>query len=357
MKTIEITQTPTPQAVPCASEFGFGRFFTDHMFVADFDLRNGWHSPRVIPFGDLKMSPVASSLQYGQSLFEGMKAFRGVDDRVRIFRPEFHHNRLGEGARRLCMPEVPADFFLEGIKALLRTDGKWISADAEASLYLRPTLIATEAFLGMRPAETYQLLIPASPASQPTTRKPPLKIWVELDHARAAIGGLGSVKASANYGASLYATTRAKAAGYDQVLWLDSATKSVIEEVGTMNIFFHFGDEIITPPLDGTILGGVTRDSVIQLLKAWGIRVSERKLTLAELMGTSDQLVEAFGTGTAATVSSIGKFRIGDERLQLRSPPESLAEKLKLELRRICRGEVTDSFGWLTPEADSFLES
>ena len=348
MKAIEIKKARELQSIPDPAEFSFGKFFTDHMFVANFDAQKGWHSPRIIPFGDLQISPVASSLQYGQTLFEGMKAFRGVDKKVRIFRPEFHQKRLCAGADRLCMPGVPLDLFLEGIRALLRTDEAWVSADPRASLYLRPTLIATEAFLGMRPAETYQLLIPASPASLPPGEKPPLKIWVELEQSRASVGGLGAVKASANYGASLLATTRARAEGCDQVLWLDSATKTIIEEVGTMNVFFRIGDEFITPPLEGTILAGVTRDSVIRILRSWGLRVTERKLTVTELFESQHQLSEAFGTGTAATVSSIGEFRVGPRLLQLAPAVDSVASRLKAQLRAISRAEVVDGFGWMS---------
>ncbi len=353
MQKIEVVRSSNLSDPPPVADIGFGQYFTDHMFVAHYKAEKGWHSPRVTPLENFSLHPAAAVLHYAQALFEGMKAYRTIDGGISLFRPTFHADRFATGARRLCMPEVPTDLFIGGIEELIRQDQRWVIAGEGTSLYLRPTLIGTESFLGMRPAREYLFFVIASPAAQYfKNNKQPLRIWIEKEQSRAAVGGLGAVKAAANYCASLQATTRAKEKGFHQVLWLDSAHRTNIEEVGTMNVFFQIGDQVITPPLDGTILGGATRQSVIELLKSWNIDIQERKITLQELLTSyqSGQLLESFGTGTAASVCSIGEFSFDGGRIDLADLCEdSLSHRLFDEISQRTQGIRPDSLNWLSP--------
>jgi branched-chain amino acid aminotransferase len=337
-----------------AGELGFGRYFTDHLFVAEFDQDRGWRDPRVVPRATLAMDPAASALQYGQSVFEGLKAFRDPRGGAhRLFRLDRHTARLRASARRVCLPEVPEDLFADAVRSAIRADADWMPTAEGTAIYIRPTLLGTEAFLGVRPSTAamfYVLLSPVGSYWQGGRR--PLRIWVEDTYVRAALGGLGAAKTGANYAASLLAAEVAKSRGYDQVLWLDAERRERVEEIGTMNLFARIGDTVITPAIDGTILDGVTRASVLDLLREWGVKTEERPLDLAEIIAAhaSGTLREMFGTGTAAIIAPLGalggkpgELTIGDGR------EGELTRRLFDEIRAIQSGAAEDRHGWLTP--------
>ncbi|MFN9067617.1 MAG: branched-chain amino acid aminotransferase, partial [Bdellovibrionales bacterium] len=305
---IPIQKNSTPKVKPSPQQLGFGKYFSDHMYSVKYQSTKGWYSAQITPYAPLQIDPGASVLHYGQALFEGMKAFRQINGDCVLFRPQFNWKRLCEGADRLCMQAPPMEMMIEGVHQLVRLEKDWIPEEKGSSLYIRPTLIGTESFLGVRPSEEYLFFVICSPVgSYYTEGSAPIKIWVEDQYLRASPGGLGATKAGANYAASLKAAQLAKKKGYAQVLWQD-VNHQYIEEVGTMNVFFVIGDEIITPELDGSILPGGVRDCAMTLLKDKGYRVSERKLAKQEIIDAhqSGQLKEAFGTGTAAVISPIG---------------------------------------------------
>jgi branched-chain amino acid aminotransferase len=347
---IPVERTRTPRPRPPESELGFGRFFTDHVFRAEWSEGKGWHDARVEPYGPISLDPAASALHYGQAIFEGVKAFRHPGG-LRLFRPKDHAARLVASARRLCIPEVDPGLLLDGIRALLHTDADWAPSAPGTALYVRPVLFATEAFLGVRPARSYTLLVLVSPVGGYFSGPPrPLRLWVERDRARAARGGIGGAKAAANYVASLLAAEEAKARGFDQVLWLDAAEHRFLEEIGTMNVFAKVGGHVLTPPLEGTILAGVTRACVLQLLRDRGGPVEERRVALDELVEAraAGRLEELFGTGTASLVQPIGEVAWEGASLALPTPGDgALGEQLRKELAAIQRGEAPDRHGWL----------
>jgi branched-chain amino acid aminotransferase len=351
---ITVERTARPRTRPQDADLGFGKVFTDHMLLAEWDEGKGWHDARIVPYGPLPLDPAASVLHYGQAAFEGMKAFRRDGGRMALFRPHAHAARLARSAARLCMPEVPEPLLLEGVKALLREDAAWMPSAPGTSLYVRPFLFATEAFLGVRPSKSCLFAVIVSPVAGYFSGPPrPLKIWVEQERARAARGGIGAAKAAANYVASLQAAEEAKARGYDQVLWLDGAEHRYVEEIGTMNFFAKISGRVVTPALEGTILAGVTRDCVVQLCRDLGMPVEERRVTLSEIAAArkAGTLEEVFGTGTASLVAPIGELGWGGgEGLQLPAPgPGALGEKLRGALGAIQRGEAADRHGWLEP--------
>ncbi|MGE3262353.1 MAG: branched-chain amino acid aminotransferase [Bacteriovoracia bacterium] len=348
---IEIKKTSRPRAKAPVGQLGFGKYFSDHMFLLDYQ-DGRWQRPRIEPYGPLSLEPGACVLHYSQCLFEGQKAFRGGNGKVRLFRPRFHAERMAKGARRLCMPSVPEEDFLAAVRALVKLDADWIPDSKGSSLYLRPTIIGTESFLGVRPAEKYTFFIITSPVGAYYAEGfNPVKIWVEEEFVRAAPGGLGAVKAGANYAASMQASMAAKANGFSQVLWLDAVTHKQIEEVGTMNVFFRFKNEVVTPPLGGTILNGATRDCVIRLLQDWNINVRERSLTIDEVLQAykSGDLLEAFGTGTAAVISPIGELSTKNETMKLCPDGKAaeLTQRLYNEITAIQYGEKADPYGWI----------
>ncbi len=346
---ISVQRTTKPRPRPKDDELAFGRIFTDHMFLAEWDEGKGWHDARVVPYGPISLDPAACCLHYGQEAFEGMKAFKAGGAGMVLFRPRKHVERLARTAKRLCMPEVPEDVFLGGVKALLREDAGWLPSAPGTSLYVRPFIFATEPFLGVRPAKQVLFAVILSPVggyfSGPAR---PLKLWVEQERSRAAKGGIGEAKAAANYVASLQAAEDAKHAGYDQVLWLDGAEHKYVEEVGTMNFFAKLGGKLVTPALEGSILPGVTRDCVIQLARDAGVTVEERRVALAELVqaGKAGTLEEVFGTGTASLVAPIGELAWKGDQIRV-SGTGALGEKLRTTLAGIQRGEVADKYGWL----------
>ena len=346
---MERTRNPRPR--PAEDALGFGQHFSDHMFEMEWNAKDGWHGARIRPYGDISLDPAASVFHYGQAMFDGFKAFRGKDGVIRVFRPDMHCARIRDGAKRMCLPSVDAKFVEHALFKLLQVEESWVPVARGASMYVRPTLIGTEPFLGVRPAGRCLFFIIMSPVGAYYAEgAKPVKIWVEQEQVRAARGGLGAVKAGANYAASLFAAQRARDRGYAQVLWLDAAEHRYLEEVGTMNLFLRIGDELITPPLHGSILPGVTRDSVLRVLRDWGLRVSERDVSLDEVRQAhaAGELREVFGCGTAAVISPVGELGIGDERLVIAGGGTGeIATRLYDELTGIQYGEKPDRYGWM----------
>ncbi len=351
--TIPVTKTTSPRPRTPESELGFGKVFTDHMLTVAWTAAHGWQDAKIVPYGPFAMDPAASVLHYGQAMFEGMKAFRGADGKVRLFRLMRHCQRMQSGAPRLCLPALDPEDMAEAIKAIVKVDADWVPSVPESALYIRPTLIATEAFLGVRPSEQVLFYVILSPvgAYYGGGALTPVKIFIERQLTRAAPGGIGAVKAAANYAASLQAAVRVKKDGYAQVLWLDGVKHETIEEVGTMNLFVVIGDELVTPPLSDSILSGVTRDCVLTLAREWGVKVSERPLALAELTAAhaAGTLREVFGSGTAAVVSPVGELATESSKMVINDGKVgALSLRLYEEITGIQRGTRPDRHGWLT---------
>jgi branched-chain amino acid aminotransferase len=317
---IRIVKATTHKPKPKDSDLTFGSVFTDHMFVADFQDEKGWYDPRVEPYGPIPLDPAAAVLHYAQGIFDGLKAFRGVDGKVRLFRPQKHVERMNNSARQMCIPPLDPDLALRSLVTLVGIERDWVPKMIGTSLYVRPTIIASEAFLGVRPAKSYIYFVILSPvgAYYPEGMAP-VKIRVEERHVRAVEGGLGGAKTGANYAASLMASEEAKHEGFTQVLWLDGVRRTYIDEVGTMNIMVKISGEVITPPLGGTILPGVTRDSVLTLLRDWGAKVTERPVSIDEVTAAhkAGTLEEVFGTGTAAVISPVGELAYRGQRMTI----------------------------------------
>ncbi len=332
------------------SKLGFGKWFTDHMFTMKYLESKGWHDAKVQPYGPLPLDPASMCLHYAQEIFEGLKAYRGKNGDVYLFRPEENFKRMNASAERLCMPQLDVPAAMEGMKALLKLDRDWIPRSAGTSLYIRPTMIATEAALGVHAANEYLFFIIVGPVGAYYAQGfGPTKIFVTKDFVRSAPGGTGSCKAGGNYAASLYASRIAAEMGYTQVLWLDAVQLKYVEEVGTSNIFFKIEDELITPPLAGTILPGVTRDSVIKLATSWGMKVTQRPLPLEEILTAqkNGKLKEAFASGTAAIVSPVGQIYFEGKEYDINGGKTGpLTEKLYNEILQIQYGEKEDPFGW-----------
>lgn len=353
MTGIRIEVTKSPKVKPPEKDLGFGKFFSDHMFATDWSPEQGWHDARIVPYGPLPIDPAAGVLHYGQAMFEGAKAFRAKDGAINLFRIDRHCQRIAHGAPRLCMPAPDPQELERAIHALVRLEHDWVPRSPGTSLYLRPTLIATEGYLGVRAATRYLLFVIGSPVGgyYGAAGLKPVRIWVEREHSRATRGGLGAVKAGANYAASLMAAARAKKEGFDQVLWLDAGTHSFVEEVGTMNLFAVLGDELVTPPLSDSILAGVTRESVLTLAAELGLRVSQRPLGVHELMEADKKgrLLEVFGSGTAAVISPVAELHFGAEKLVINGGKVgAYAHQLFEAISGIQHGEMPDRHGWLT---------
>jgi branched-chain amino acid aminotransferase len=334
------------------SSLGFGDITTDHMFSIDYRSENGWENPRVEPYGDLHIDPAAMSIHYGQEIFEGLKAYGGKDNGIYLFRARDNFERLNRSAKRLCMPEVDIDLVMEGMKKLILLDREWIPQSEGTSLYIRPTMLATEPHLGVRPAKSYLFFIIIGPVGAYYKEGlNPVKIYVEDFFVRAAIGGTGEAKTAGNYAASLLAAEEAKKKGFTQVLWLDAAERKYVEEVGTMNIFFLIDDELLTAPLNGSILPGVTRDSVIRIVKDWGLKITERSLVIDEVIDAANngRLKEAFGTGTAAVISPVGQITYkGEDHIVAGGKMGELSRRLYDEIVAIQYGKKPDPYGWVT---------
>jgi branched-chain amino acid aminotransferase len=347
---IRISRAAVKKPKPKDSELSFGTVFTDHMFVMDFQEEKGWYDPRIEPYGPISLDPAAAVLHYAQAVFDGLKAFRGKDGKVRLFRPQKHLERINISAKRLCIPPLDLELALKALVMLVGIEKDWVPSTVGTSLYVRPTIIANEAFLGVRPAKSYLYYIILSPvgAYYPEGMNP-VKILVVDQFVRAVEGGVGGAKTGANYAASLYASEDAKHEGFTQVLWLDGRERKYIDEVGTMNIMLKIGDEIITPPLGGTILAGVTRDSSLTLMREWGLRVSERPVAIDEVAAAAHKgtLEEVWGTGTAAVISPVGELAYKGERIVVNGGKiGALTKKLYDAIVGIQYGTAPDTHGW-----------
>ena len=321
MLDIKITRTETPKAKPQdESKLGFGRIFTDHMFVMDYDEGQGWHDARIVPYAPLVLAPAASVFHYAQECFEGLKAYRRADGRVQLFRPDCNAQRLRDTHERLCIPAIPVEDFVQAVKALVSVEKDWVPHLDGTSLYIRPFTIATMEQLGVHASSSYQFLIICSPSGAYYAEGiNPVKIYVESEYVRACPGGTGAIKCGGNYAASIKAGEKAEQLGYSQVLLLDGAERRYVGEVGSMNIFFKIGGEIYTAATVGTVLPGVTRRSCIELLRDWGYTVHEGRLAIADVMKAAREgtLEEVFGTGTAAVVSPVKQLDYGSESAQI----------------------------------------
>ena len=333
------------------SALGFGDIFSDHMFRLDYH-DGAWRGPRIEPFGPLALSPVAMCLHYAQEIFEGLKCYRRSDGVLALFRPQANFARLNRSARRVCIPPLDEELCLAALRELLLIDQDWVPRGRGASLYIRPFVIASEPHLGVRPAGEYIFLIITGPVgAYYASGFAPIKIYVEPHYTRAAQGGLGEIKTGGNYAASLLAAEEAHRQGFSQILWLDPTEHKYIEEVGSMNMFFVIDNEVVTPPLSGTILGGVTRDSVLTLARDWGLKTAERHLSIDDLLeaGQNGRLTEAFGTGTACVISPVGRlsyqgreFTVGDGGIG------SLTRRLYDEILGLQYGDRPDPHNWVT---------
>ncbi len=331
---------------------GFGINFTDNMFEIDYSKDKGWHNPVIQPVHNLSLHPASMFIHYGQAIFEGLKAFKTIDGETVIFRPEQHFQRLNNSARRMCIPEVDTDFMLSALIELIETDKEWIPTKRGESLYIRPFIFGSDPVLGVRPSTKFKLIILLSPVGAYYLEGfKPVKILATTEYVRAVRKGLGECKTPANYAASLLGAEEAKKKGFTQILWMDAVEQKYIEEVGTMNIFIRFKDEIATPKLSGSILPGITRKSVIQILKDWGENVTERLVSMDEVIAAYNKgnLLEVFGSGTAAVISSVGELTYKDKKMILNNGEAGeLAKKLYDEITAIQYGEKEDVHNWLT---------
>jgi len=350
---ITITKTENPKPKPDESNLGFGTIFTDHMFNMDYSPEKGWHNPRIEPYGSLDMDPSIMVLHYGQGVFEGLKAYRTESGDIQLFRPKQNFKRMNRSSKIICIPEIDESFALEALKELINVEKNWVPSVPGTSLYIRPTIIATDPYIGVRASFTYRFFIIMSPVGAYYAEGfNPVKILVTKEHVRAVRRGVGEAKTPGNYAASLYAGEKAHKEGYTQVLWLDGIEQKYIEEVGAMNIFFLLDDELITPMLSGSILPGITRDSVIALAKSWDVKVSERKISIDEVIAAqeSGKLQEIFGSGTAAVISPVGELKFGEKVITIGNGGVGpMANKLFNSLQNIQYGNAKDLFGWVEP--------
>jgi branched-chain amino acid aminotransferase len=325
----------------------FGKYFTDHMLEADFE--NGeWKNVEIKPYQPLLLSPSLAALHYGQAIFEGIKAYKDREGNAYIFRPFDNFKRFNISAERMAMPQVPEEIFMEGMKQLVALDRNWIPAKEDHSLYIRPFMFSSDEMIGVRPSENYKFLTILSPTGPYYAA--PMRIYVEEQYVRAVAGGIGYAKAAGNYGAAMYATAQAKKKGYDQVLWTDAVEHKYVQEIGTMNVIFIIGHKAITPDLGaGTILAGVTRDSVLTLLKEAGFTVEQRPLSIDEIIDAykAGNLREVFGTGTAATISMLKELRYKDFVMTFDTDQWEVSPMIKNWITDIREGRREDKYGWM----------
>ena len=350
---VTVTESAQLKEKPDESKLGFGNLFTDHMFIMDYEPDKGWHSARIIPYGPMALDPSTMFLHYAQGAFEGLKAYRTESGSIQLFRPQENFKRLNRSCRRLCMPELDEDFAFDALKQLLTMEEDWVPGAPETSLYIRPTLIAMDPYLGVRASHTYRFFIILSPvgAYYPEGFNP-VKIQVTHEYVRAVRGGVGEAKTPGNYAASILAGEKAHKEGYSQVLWLDGVEQKYLEEVGSMNIFFVISDEIVTPELNGSILPGITRDSVIRLAKHWNDKISEKKISIDELMQAhaDGKLQEVFGSGTAAVISPVGEIKYGDQVITISGGEVGpVALKYYNAITDIQYGKAEDPLAWIVP--------
>lgn len=352
MLDIKIEKTTNPKQIPDEDNpLKFGTIFTDHMFIMDYETGKGWHDPRIVPYQPLVLEPSAMVFHYAQEMFEGLKAYKTDDGRILLFRPDKNIERANNTNRRICIPEIEPEDFLQAMKAVVKIDEAWIPTKPGTSLYIRPFIIATDPFLGVRPSNTYKFIIILSPvgAYYPEGLNP-VKIWIEDEYVRAVKGGIGEAKTGGNYVASIASQVKAHDEGYSQVLWLDGVHRKYIEEVGAMNIFFKINGKVVTPMLNGSILPGVTRDSCIALCKSWGMEVEERKISVDELFEAAKDgsLEEVWGTGTAAVISPVGHLRWEDQVVQVGDGGIGpVSHKLYDTVTGIQLGKIEGPEGWI----------
>lgn len=351
MLNIKYELVANKKAKPDENNLGFGKYFTDHMFIMDYDEGQGWHDARIVPYQNLSLDPACMVFHYAQEMFEGLKAYRTPNGDIQLFRPDKNIERMNNTNERLCIPKLEPSDVLDALKALVKVEKDWVPSVDGTSLYIRPFIIATDVQLGVHPSKSYKFMIILCPVgSYYAEGIKPVKIFVEREYVRAVKGGTGFAKIGGNYACSLIGQKKAEEMGYSQVLWLDGIEHKYIDEVGAMNVFFVIDGKVITPALDeGNILPGVTRRSCIQLLESMGYEVEERKLSLEEVVEASKNgnLNEAFGTGTAAVVSPMGLLDIGDMKIDINNGEIGpVAQKLYDTLTGIQWGKLEDSFGW-----------
>lgn len=353
---IRIETAKEKRTKPDDDKLGFGSIFTDHMFNMDYSREKGWHAPRIEPYAPLRLDPSTMFFHYGQGVFEGLKAYRTETGGIQLFRPLDNFKRMNRSCRRMCIPEIDAAFALESLKALVTLEKDWVPKKPETSLYIRPTIIATDPFLGVRASNTYRYFVILSPvgAYYPEGFNP-IKIMVTREYVRAVRGGVGEAKTPGNYAASLLAGEKAHQAGYTQVLWLDGREQKYVEEVGSMNIFFVIDGELITPALNGSILPGVTRNSVLSLAQHWGMKAVERPLGIDEVYQAHGEgkLQEVFGAGTAAVISPVGELNYDGKIIQIGDGGVGpVAKKFFDAIMGIQYGREADALGWIVPVTD-----
>ena len=348
---IAVRQSVTKGTMPPETQLGFGKYFSDHMFAMDYDRDKGWHNPRVEPYGQFELYPSAMALHYGQAIFEGIKAFKTNDGRIVVFRTRDYLSRFNRSADVLCIPNIDVELVREGLFKTIELDKHWVPGSLGTSLYIRPLIAATDPYVGVKLSDTYKLFIMLSPVgAYYAAGFNPVKIKVEDKYVRAVAGGVGEAKTPANYAASLRAGEQAKKEGFAQVLWLDAIEKKYIEEVGTMNIFFKIKDEIITPALTGSILGGITRRTVLELARSWGMKATERKISIDEVFEAYDkgELQEVFGSGTAAVISPVGELTWKGRTIVINNNKTGeTSQQLFDHVTGIQYGSLKDEFGWV----------
>ncbi|WP_017755159.1 branched-chain amino acid aminotransferase [Calidifontibacillus oryziterrae] len=348
--TIKVSLCSTKKQKPNADQLQFGKIFTDHMFMMDYTEGVGWHDPQILPYGPISLDPSCVVFHYGQTVFEGLKAYVAKDGKVLLFRPEKNMERLNRSNDRLVIPQIDEELALTALKQLVALDKDWVPTAEGTSLYIRPFVIATQPYLGVAPSTKYKFMIIMSPVGAYYKEGlNPVKILVENEYVRTVKGGTGTAKTGGNYAASLKAQEKSENKGYSQVLWLDGKEHKYIEEVGSMNIFFKVNGTVITPELNGSILAGITRDSIIQLLKHWNVPVEERRISIEEIYQAHADgvLEEAFGTGTAAVISPVGQLLWNNESITLNNGETGpLSKKLYDTLTGIQYGKIEDPFGW-----------
>ena len=350
LKDLTITQTQNPKEKPDPATLGFGEVFTDHMFIVDYDEGRGWHDPRIVPYGPISLDPAAAVLHYAQEVFEGLKTYKTADGGLRLFRPDMNAKRTNMSNDRICLPPIDEGVFVDAIKALVDLDRDWAPDYPGTSLYIRPFTIATEPFLGVRPAKSYSFIIILSPVG-PYYKGglKPTRIYVEDKYVRSTEGLSGNAKIGGNYALSLKSQVEAQAMGYNQVLWLDGRERRFVEEIGTSNAFFVIGGEAFTAPLTGTILPGVTRDSAIRILRDRGVAVREERFTIDEVYAAADsgELDEVFASGTAAVISPVGEMLWKDRHITINGGEiGALAQSLYDTITGIQNGTLPDPYGW-----------
>lgn len=349
--SVELTKNPKQKPDP--DSLRFGTVFTDHMFVMDYDPENGWHDGKIVPYGPLALDPATVVFHYGQEMFEGLKAYKTKEGKVQLFRPDMNAKRTNNTNKRMCIPQIDEQMYIDAIKELVAVDKDWIPQKPDTALYIRPFIIGTDKFLGVAASNTYKFIIILSPVGPYyESGLAPTRIYVENEFVRSAPGGTGYAKIGGNYASAMIAEQKAHDMGYDQVLWLDAKEGKYVEEIGTSNAFFKIDGELYTAPLEGTILPGITRDSMITVMKDWGYKVNEVRFTIEDVFKASEEgrLEEVFATGTAAVISPVGELYWNDRHIVINNNEiGELSQKLYDELYGIQTGEKADTRGWIVP--------